>query len=68
MRERGETGQFLTGHRKREKKTPGKDANTSLALPEIGLHGFPSQPSSSHKETEMVNANGELAARDWALI
>lgn len=37
MRERGEKGPFLTGHRKREKKTPGKEANTSLALPEIGL-------------------------------
>lgn len=58
MRESAETGQFLPGHRKREKKTPGKDANTSLALPEIELHGSPSQPSSSHR-----NRDGESRRR-----
>lgn len=61
MSGRRETGQFLTGHRKGEKKTPGKDSNTSLALPETGLNGSPSRPSICHQETEMMNADEELA-------
>lgn len=61
MRESRGTGQFLTGHRK------GKKDNTSPALPETGLTGSSSQPSISHQETEMVNADEALAARGWAL-
>lgn len=46
----------------------GKTPLAFLALPETGLNRSPSQPSISPQETEMGNADEDLAARGWALI
>jgi hypothetical protein len=56
---RREAGQFLTGHRKRERKTPGKDArNRAVWLPILALHLSP--------RTTDQGAQLKLAGSDWA--